>query len=192
MPSHRVRCASSVKTWKAFDRRLWECLEPYSEGLIAFERAKRRKEMGLPVPLPSVKTPGREAVFLRSIWFAHHELTESRESLQNIPACLTHLPRQLPRKITRYAWVRYHAENYFQELYVFQNRVEVSLRNFCRSYRKHAFGTLLNSQCEILVKELKRRLEGLIRQRGEHCSESIEYIGRFQVRPIAYLDIDPK
>ncbi len=144
---------------------------PLSDGLFAYDRARRRAELDLGGPGPAINVPGREAIFLHSIWVAHREITESLDALRNIPAYLDHLPKGLPRRITRYLWVRYHAENYFQELYVFQNRAEVFFKQLCRAYRKHAFAPVLVRQCETLINELKRHLEDLVKKRGEHVHQ---------------------
>jgi hypothetical protein len=171
MREQKAATALSVKTWKAFDKKLWTQLMPYSDALIAHNRARKRVEMDPRDPAPAIDVPGREAVFLHSTWLAHREITESVEALRNIPAYLNHLPKGLPPRITRYSWVRYHAENYFQELYVLQNRAELFLKQLCRAYRKHTFGSALSRQCDSLLKELKRHLEDLVKKRGEHVHQ---------------------
>jgi len=167
----RVRKAPSVKTWRAFDRELWTQLEPFSDALIAYDRARRRAELNLGNPGRTINVPGREATFLHSIWFAHREIAESMDALRNVPAYLNNLPKGLPRRITLYSWARYHTENYFQELYVFQNRAEAFFKQLRRAYRKHASAPVLDHQCGTLINELKRYLEALVKKRGEHVHQ---------------------
>lgn len=130
-----------------------------------------RWEAGLGDAPDASSAPGKVAVFLQSVWFAHRQITDSLDALKNFPAYLNRMPKDLPPRITMYSWVRYHAENYFQELYVFQNRVDVLFKQLCRAYRKHAVGQVMSSQCVRLGRELKQHLESIIKRRGEHVHQ---------------------
>ena len=65
--------------------------------------------------------------------------------------------------VTRSGWVRYHVENYFHELYIFQNRVKALFVLLRRSYRKQEYSASLNAECGRLERALERGFAGVIK-----------------------------
>jgi hypothetical protein len=90
--------------------------------------------------------------------------------------------------------VRYHVENYFHELYIFQNRTEAFFKLLRRSYGKQPDSSKLNEQCDLLEKALKDGFAGVMKARGGHVHESrfddvglrhfeaIEFLARLEKR----------
>lgn len=117
------------------------------------------------------KAPRRDDVLLHRIFLSHREIAESFSTLNRIPVYLRHFPSSLPRRSSRLAWVRYHVENYFHELYVFQNRSEAFFKQLLRAYRKQAYALSLEERCNKLEKALKDGLAGAVTARGRHVHD---------------------
>jgi hypothetical protein len=74
--------------------------------------------------------------------------------------------------MNRPAWVRYHVENYLNELYIFQNRVEALLTLLRRGYRKQTYSAALDDQCDLLEEALRDAFAGVMKARGSHVHEN--------------------
>jgi hypothetical protein len=156
-------------------------------------------------PLPAQRRAvRRDDLLLHTIFQAYREITTSFDTLSNIPLYMRHLPRYLSRRATsatwrglsatRSAWVRYHVENYFHELYIFQNRTEAFFKLLRRTYRKQIYSSNLNEQCDLLERALKDGFAGVVKARGSHVHvrrfddvglrnfEAIEFLARFEKR----------
>ena len=168
-----------------FEAAIWVAFEPYAVKLIADDRAWRKsvRERDPQGPLPVQQRPvRRDDLLLHLIFQAYREVTTSLETLCNIPFYMRHVPPSVSRRATRAtwrglsttrsAWVRYHVENYFHELYIFQNRVEAFFKLLRRTYRKQTYSTKLNEQCDLLEKALTHGFEGVVKTRGSHVHES--------------------
>jgi len=185
MPEKKRRSPARITNSKTFEAAIWTAFEPYAVKLIDDDRAWRKSmQEGHPQgPLPvQQRAVRRDDLLLHLIFQAFHEVTTSLDTLCNIPFYMRHAPPSVSRRATsatwrglsttRSAWVRYHVENYFHELYIFQNRVEAFFTLLRRTYRKQTDSTKLNEQCDLLEKALKHGFEGVVKTRGSHVHES--------------------
>jgi hypothetical protein len=160
-----------ITNLKTSESALWRAIEPYAAQLIDEDRARRAaaRSPGAP-PLPP-KVPRRDDLFLHRIFLSYREITDSFDTLNSIPVFLAHFPSSLPRRISRLAWVRYHVENYFHELYVFQNRTEAFFKQLRRAYRAQQYATALEASCNSLEIALRDAFVGVVAARGQHVHE---------------------
>jgi hypothetical protein len=186
MPKEKKIVPARITNRITFEAAIWAAIEPYVIKWMDDERewrkAHRERDPKGRLPLhPTNRSVRRDDLLLHRIFQAYREVTTSFETLINIPFYMRHLPRAVSKRATkitwrglfvsRSAWVRYHIENYFHELYVFQNRVEALFTLLRRSYRKQTFSTSLNEKCDRLEKALKVGFSDALKLRGRHVHE---------------------
>jgi hypothetical protein len=186
MTQKKRRARAKITDRKTFETAIWAAFEPYAVKLMDDERewrksVRERDPDGKQPPPVKNRAVRRDDLLLHEIFQAYREVTTSFDTLINIPFYMRHLPPSVSRKATsatwrglsasRSAWVRYHVENYFHELYIFQNRVEAFFGRLRRSYRKQPYSTTLNEACDRLEKALKAGFGGVVRVRGSHVHE---------------------
>ena len=160
-----------ITNHKTFEAALWVTLKPHAPQLLDEERARRLAARNSGAPSLPPKQSSREVLLLHRIWVSYREISESLDTLTSIPVYLGHFPSSLPRRITRLGWVRYHMENYFNELYVFQNRAAAFLKQLRRSYRSQSCVLPLTECCNKFEKVLKDSLSSVVAARGQHVHE---------------------
>jgi len=107
-------------------------------------------------------------------------LVEVHSHLIEIDAALTALRsielyvRRFPYRktsITESAYLRYHIENYLNEVYLLKERTLVLVRRLARRYRSDPILQVLHQQSEILVKAIEEILAPIVRPRGDHVHQ---------------------
>lgn len=151
MPQEKKRTPAKITNRKTFEAAIWAAFEPYGRKLVndgrAWRKSVRERDPGGNYPIPVQNRSVRsDDLLLHRIFQAYRELTTSFDTLTNIPFYMKNLPPSVSKRasaatwrglpVTRSAWVRYHVENYFHELYIFQNRMKAFFKLLHRSYPK--------------------------------------------------------
>jgi hypothetical protein len=153
------------------------------EGERAWRKSIRERDPTGKLPLPAQnRSVRRDDLLIHAIYLAYREITISLDTLNKIPFYIRHLPLPVLRKAnspiwrglpdSRSAWVRYHAENYLNELYIFQNRAEAFLTLLRRCYRNQPYLPELKKRCDQLEEALKKGMAGAVKARGGHVHDT--------------------
>jgi hypothetical protein len=177
---------TGIKNAEAFEAAIWNATAPYAEQLArevrAWNQHMRKTEPDWQKRTRySPRTVRRDDLLLHQLFLAYREITTSFQTLENIPLYLNHFPQRVERRVSRHQWLRYHVENYFHELYIFQNRVDALFTLLLRSYRKDVHTAKLIAEIEVLKKSLKRELSESVKTRGTHVHERRLDDASFQV-----------
>lgn len=188
MPQERRRSLVKITSRITFEAAIWVAFEPYATKLIDDERTRHRSRLehgpqGEDVPSVLNRAVRGGDLLLHRIFHSYREVTTSFDTLSNIPFYMRHFPSSISRSVTRPVWLRYHIENYLNEIYIFQNRVEAFFKLLRRGYRKQEYSSELNKRCDLLEKALKEGFSGVVTIRGKHVHER-----RFEDTTLATLD----
>ena len=187
MAKKNKRTTARVTNSKTFEGAIWAVFQPYALKLMddehAWRKAMRERDPTgrLPLPVQNRNVRGDDLLIHR-IFLAYREITLSLDTLNNIPFYMRHMPLPVLRKAksaiwrglpdSRSAWVRYHVENYFHELYIFQNRAKAFFTLLRKSYRKQPYLPELKKRCDALEGDLKTGMAGVVRVRGGHVHDT--------------------
>ena len=152
-----------IKNANSFESAIWTATAPYAEQLArevrAWNQHMRETEPDWQKRTRySPRTVRRDDLLLHQLFLAYSEISTSFKTLENIPLYLNYFPKKVERRISRHQWLRYHVENYFHELYIFQNRVDAFCTLLLRSYRKDVHSAQLIAEIDVLKKSLASSL----------------------------------
>ena len=127
-------------------------------GRTVFKLERRKQHTGS-------RWSSREDFFDKvTIGFA--EIEQSFANIEIIPEYLRRFPfRHL--KISKVNYLRYHVENYLQELYVLRNRIETFIVLLSRYYRKEKDYSEIQTVIKIIRQVLALSFDGLTKLRVE-------------------------
>jgi len=99
------------------------------------------------------------------------EIFSSRERLKQIEQYIKRFPYR-DTGISRLDYLRYHIENWLNEVYILKERMIAYNTAITRSYRKSNNADLLESQLSQSSKSVSASLQGVISVRGAHVHNS--------------------
>lgn len=191
----------------SFEKNLYKNLRPYTD----LPKTKKEKKAclvrmkssltGKPVP-PKYQIKDRKFTplenFLMDITFNYFEIPETNNRLVMIATLIKQYPSQLSWKksgITKIRYLRYHYENFLNEVYLFQERVLLLLKVIEKKCRKNQ----LLKEAEKVKKisdAFTKSLENICKIRGRHVhlrrykNDKIEQIEELELfAENKYLDL---
>jgi hypothetical protein len=108
-----------------------------------------------------------EHTAVRQLYLEFEEIAASLDSLRNIEIYVRRSPYS-DLGIDRVVYLRYHVENYLQELYVLKCRIDAFLTRIARLYKLHADGQKIKRAGTAIRRHLDETLSGLVKTRGSH------------------------
>jgi len=121
-----------------------------------------------PPPKPRELSP-RES-FIQQLFFGFVEILESVESLRNVPIYIRRFPYR-SAGVEKTAYLRYHTENYLNELYILKNRMKALLTVISRRYRKDPRRDQIRDASERIQEHFGQALTNVVLTRGAHVHE---------------------
>lgn len=98
------------------------------------------------------------------------EINSSFESLKNIPTYISIFPFQ-KKGISKYAYLRYHVENYLHELYILRERMVKYSKIINRAYKKSSISKQINEEMGKLEKITLQAFDKYTLVRGSHVHQ---------------------
>lgn len=117
------------------------------------------------------KKPGKKELFhAKRIFRPLSEVLNSFESIQNISVYIRSFPYKR-QGISEVNYLRYHIENYLNELYILKLRLERYLKTLSRAYKRTKWKDQINKIVEKLNSYVQQAFEVSINARGYHIHE---------------------
>jgi|GEM_PF-6660083 len=104
------------------------------------------------------------------LFFGFNEIDKSIKNLQNTLIYIRRFPFSKTR-IEKSTYLRYHYENYLNELYILQERMQRFLTIISRLYRRDQNWENISQITNEILHDFKRALSRLIETRGTHIHE---------------------
>lgn len=158
-----------------------EMVEELSKSLIIpFQDSKQQKELGESLmstilgnastkPIKHINSPKEDFIankLFRPMW----EILLSMQSIENIRIYAKRFPYKR-QNVSRYSYLRYHIENYLNEVYLLHNRLKAYLALIEKAYKKSSFSNNVLTITEPLKTVVEISLENLLNMRGYHVHE---------------------
>jgi predicted transcriptional regulator with HTH domain len=121
-----------------------------------------------PGPEPRVLRPDEELA--QKLLFGFSEILESVDNLHNIAVYVRRFP-YTNSGVEKGAYLRYHVENYLQELYILKERLKSYLTAIARAYRLDPRGPRLRAIAKAIEKHFHEAFAGTLRARGAHVHQ---------------------
>lgn len=143
----------------------------------------------------------RKRGFLVDVYRHYEEVSQSVQKMEMIAVFVRQYPNYRSFRthaITRDGYLRYHIENYFQEIYIYKGRLKALLKMLAKRCKNQK---LLNcaKSLEKSIKQLETDFEELVHLRGVHThktrlrDQSLEFLKTFELIEIAMVgDIKPQ
>ncbi|MFA5107845.1 MAG: hypothetical protein WC497_06030 [Patescibacteria group bacterium] len=148
-----------------------ECFfETYKED--AEELGKVIKNTLLDLPGPRVMAPRKlsdKEQFTVKLFRPFSEILNSLEAIQNIPVYISRFPYK--QNVSRCGYLRYHIENYLNELYILVQRYAYNLNVIDRIYKKTTLKQDVNLSTTKLRNLIKNTFNKSIFVRGSHVHQ---------------------
>lgn len=109
-------------------------------------------------------------LFYRRLFEGFSEIHSSLESMKNTEVYLRRFPFRGTR-ITLPSYLKYHVENYFNEVYILEQRVLSYLTKIGREYRRDSRHTEVLAATRPLFRLVDQSLKGIVNTRGRHVHE---------------------
>lgn len=104
---------------------------------------------------------------VNKLFFLLMEIKQSVESIRNIAFYVRRFPYARAR-IKKSAYLRYHVENYLNELYILQERLKAFTTVISRLYKNDSQSRQIASAAKGINRHFKISLNGIVRARGFH------------------------
>lgn len=178
----------------SFEKNLYKNLQPY---LTPPKTQKERKAYAVrtraaltdkPVPLKYQLKDRKFAPieeFLMDITFNYFEIPETNYRLTMIATLIKQYPIQTSWKragITKIRYLRYHYENFLNEVYLFQERVLLLLKVIEKKCQKNQLSAEVTKIVDV-SKSFTKSLEGICTIRGRHV-----HLRRYKNKKIEQLE----
>ena len=108
--------------------------------------------------------------YLVKIFHSHSEIVKSLEMLRNIPFYISRFPYSKTR-ITREEYMRFHVEAFFNEIYIFKERLEKYCKTIERQFKSDPSTPNAKQQISEATTTAISALSELIKKRGAHVHE---------------------
>jgi hypothetical protein len=125
---------------------------------------------------------GHDEIFFGKIFCGFIEIDSSFRTLRDIEVYVGSFPYR-SATITRSRHLRYHIENYFNEIYLFKERLKKYLTTIGRCYRKDSRHHEILSRTRLIFRLIDQVLEGIIATRGHHV-----HVSRFEHSELSRLE----
>lgn len=112
---------------------------------------------------------GREDELATKLFRKYFEILSSYESLNNIIIYINSFPYK--KKISKYAYLRYHVENYLHELYILEQRLRAYLTDIHKIYKKSEIKKEVDSTCRKLDAMIIEAFKRYLKIRGSHVHD---------------------
>ncbi len=109
-------------------------------------------------------------LFYRRLFEGFSEIHSSLESMKNTEVYLRRFPFRGTR-ITLPGYLKYHVENYFNEVYILEQRVLSYLTKIGREYRRDSRHAEVLAATRPLFRLVDQSLKGIVNTRGRHVHE---------------------
>jgi hypothetical protein len=121
-----------------------------------------------PAPSPRPQQPKERTV--AKLILGLSEILDSVQSLRNVSVYARRFP-YANSGIEKGAYLRYHIENYLNELYILEKRMEAYLKAISRMYRHDPLGPTISRLADAILKSLSDALTDIREARGAHVHE---------------------
>jgi len=123
-----------------------------------------------PRALSGYKLDKEEYFIANKLFRPYMEIMNSFESIQNIPIYISSFPFT-SKGISKNNYLKYHIENYLQELYIMQQRLITYLKVIDRAYLKTERSDIVHGKIVILTKVVNNTFDQYSKARGSHVHE---------------------
>ena len=128
--------------------------------------------LGLDVPTSlNHRISPHEFFIANKIFRPMSEIMYAIEAIENIAVYARSFPYKR-QGISRIAYLKYHVENYLNELYLLKNRLIKYLKLIEKSYKKSNISEHVSHTIAPLYKVVSKTLKGYIEVRGSHVHEN--------------------
>ncbi len=146
----------------------YECEETRDE----LAKALGNRVWGLDGPRIITKRPEDKSVFIFTKLFKPlSELITNMDALENISIYVARFPYS-GQKVSRLDYLKYHIENYLNELYILKNRLIAYLTSLERAYRKSDNIEQIKRVFKPLYNNISESLEAYVNIRGAHVHKN--------------------
>lgn len=119
-------------------------------------------------PRAVASVPSQRSMFVANKLFRPFgEIIESLTSIQNIAIYINSFPYRR-QGISQVAYLRYHIESYYEELYILNLRLIAYLKIISRAYRKAANAETIEGRMDALSLFITETLQPHVKRRGAH------------------------
>jgi len=108
--------------------------------------------------------------FIEQLFFGFMEILMSFENLRNVSIYIRRFPYHRAG-VEKTAYLRYHIENYLNELYILKNRMNALLTVISRRYRKDKRRDQIRDASKKIQDHFARALINVVQTRGAHVHE---------------------
>lgn len=113
----------------------------------------------------------KDDVHFRKIFYGFIEIDASVRTLRDIEIYVSSFPYR-NKNITKPRHLRYHVENYFNEIYILKERLNAYLTTVGRCFKGDNRQASILSETRLMFQVVKRVLEGVVNTRGRHVHQS--------------------
>ncbi len=99
------------------------------------------------------------------------EILNSLESIENIAFYTQNFPYE-DEALSKVSYLKYHVENYLNEIYLLKNRMIAYLKLLVRAYKKSKYSEYVFKTISPLFSLISKGLDGYIKIRGAHVHEN--------------------
>jgi hypothetical protein len=121
-------------------------------------------------PPPKSRELSPRESFIEQLFFGFVEILESVESLRNVPIYIRRFPYRRAG-VEKTAYLRYHIENYLNELYILKERMNALLTVISRRYRKDPRRDQIRDASKRIREHFDQALVNVVFTRGAHVHE---------------------
>lgn len=121
-------------------------------------------------PPPKARQVSSRESFVEKLFLAFAEILQSVESLRNVSIYIRRFPYR-NAGVEKTAYLRYHMENYLNELYLLENRIIAFVKITARQYRKDPRKDQIVHASKQIEEQVRESFAGLRRTRGAHVHE---------------------
>lgn len=108
--------------------------------------------------------------YFGDIFYGFNEINDSLETLKDIPVYIRSFPFR-NKRITKPRYLRYHIENYFNEVYILKERLIAYLNTIKKAFKSDKHYRKVHKVTKPLYKIITEPLEGILNTRGAHVHE---------------------
>jgi predicted transcriptional regulator with HTH domain len=123
-----------------------------------------------PAPGPKLRRLTKSEEVTQKLLFGFSEIQESIDNLHNIAIYVRRFP-YANAGVEKGAYLRYHVENYLQELYILKERLKSYVTIVSRAYRLDPRGERLTAVAKAIEKHFREVFAGSLQARGRHVHE---------------------
>ena len=120
----------------------------------------------------NVKISDKEKFIYQKLFKGLDEITSSYYRMKDITYYFSHFPYVGEKDVSHPNYLRYHIENYLNEMYILKLRITDYIKVITRSYKKSSNYGDMQSALDGIKKAIVDCMDGLITTRGSHVHQS--------------------